>query len=57
MHPQADIIIQEDGVLPKCDLCVMRVTEVMKHQNSYTCKQAQKRHTNEIRQDEQARAN
>ena len=57
LHPQADIIIQEDGVLPKCDLCGMRATDILKHQNSYTCKQAQRRRTNETRQDEQARAN
>ena len=56
MHPQADIIIQEDGILPKCNLCGMRTPNVQKHQNSYTCKQAQRRRTNEQRQDDQFRA-
>ena len=56
-HPQADIIIEEDGELPKCGLCGMRTVDVQKHMNNYTCKQAQRRRTNEGRQDEQFRAN
>ena len=56
IHPQAEIIIEEDGVLPKCELCGMRTSDILKHQNGYTCKQAQRRRVNENRQDEQAQA-
>ena len=49
MHPQTDIIIQEDGILSKCNLCGMRTPDISKHQNTYTCKQAQRRRNNEQR--------
>lgn len=56
MHPSADIIIDEDGLIPKCDLCGFRSKNMDKHRNSSTCKQAQRRKTNSIKQEEQGRA-
>ena len=58
MHPRADIVITEDGILPKCSLCGMRVSgDISKHQTSYTCKKGSYRRQNEIKQDQQFQAN
>ena len=56
-HPRSDIIIEEDGELSKCQLCGMRTADIQKHTNNYTCKQAQRRRSNEEKQDDQFRAN
>ena len=32
-HPEADIIIEEDGELPKCDFCGMQAKDLAKHKN------------------------
>ena len=56
VHPQADILIMEDGKLPKCTKCGMRVVDMDKHLDSYTCKKGASRRANEIKQDRQARA-
>ena len=53
IHPQADICIREDGKLPKCNKCGMRVKDLTKHIDSYTCKKGASRRTNEIKQDNQ----
>ena len=55
-HPKDDIVIQEDGVLPKCELCGMRTSNLEKHRNTPTCKKAQTRRTNEVKQEQQAKA-
>ena len=57
MHPHADIIINEDGELPKCQKCGMRVTDLAKHTDSFTCKRGAPRHSNEVKQDKQSEAN
>ena len=56
-HPNADIIVHSDGVLPKCQLCGMRCTNLQRHQGSATCKKAHQRRRHEKLQKEQARAN
>lgn len=55
-HPTANIQIEGDGILPKCELCGMRTKNVEKHKKSPTCLKARKRRGNEIRQDLQAEA-
>ena len=56
MHPLADIIIDVDGLLPKCDKCGFRSKNMEKHRDSSTCKQAQRRKANSMKQEEQERA-
>ena len=56
-HPEADVIITEDGILPKCQLCGFRTKNMTKHENSPTCLQAQRRRGNEEKMIEQAKAN
>ena len=54
IHPQANIMIDEDGILPKCQMCGMRISGNMdQHQNSFTCKRGRMRRQNEIKQDQQ----
>ena len=55
-HPKTDIVIEEDGVLAKCDLCGMRTKTLNRHRDSPTCKQAQRRQDNEAKQEEQHKA-
>ena len=55
-HPEADIIIEEDGELPKCDLCGMRTKDIPKHVKSTICQKARKRRGFEMKQDLQAEA-
>ena len=55
-HPNANIIIEQDGRLEKCILCGMRAKDMNKHQQSDTCAKARVRRTNEERQDSQAEA-
>ena len=38
MHPEADIIIESDGELTKCNFCGMRVKDEVKHAKSEACK-------------------
>ena len=57
IHPEANIVIEEDGVLPKCQICGMRVSgDLDKHQNSFTCKLGASRRRNETKQDRQFEA-
>ena len=56
IHPRADIIIEQDGELPKCIKCGMRVADLNKHVDSYTCRKGSMRRINEVRQKEQAAA-
>ena len=51
LHPDADIIIEEDGELPKCFKCGMRATNLDKHMDSFTCKRGANRRMNELKQD------
>ena len=37
-HPGAEIKIEEDGWLPKCQQCGMRMADPKKHEGSVTCK-------------------
>ena len=37
IHPDADIIIAEDGELSKCEKCGMRCKNIPRHQASATC--------------------
>ena len=55
-HPEDKIIISEDGVLPKCGLCGMRMMDIPKHQKSQTCGKLRTRRMNEEKQDKQAEA-
>ena len=56
IHPRADIIINDDGELPKCPKCGMRTSNLEKHLDSYTCKKGTIRRQNKDRQDKQAAA-
>ena len=51
MHPTADILIAEDGLLPKCELCGFRTKDLDRHRQSKTCLQAQRRRQNKKKQD------
>ena len=53
IHPRADIIIEQDGLLQKCNKCGMRVMDINKHIDSYTCKKGASQRINEVRQDNQ----
>ena len=56
IHPDADIIINQDGKIAKCQLSGIRVVNMNTHINSYTCRKGQERRRNEIRQDRQVEA-
>ena len=56
-HPEADIIIQADGELPKCDKCMMRCKNLKSHQLTKTCQNLSRRRNNERLQDAQAEGN
>ena len=45
-HPEADIIIEQDGILPKCNRCNMRTKDIKKHQKTKQCEKGAKRKTN-----------
>ena len=53
LHPKADILIEEDGELEKCEKCGMRTANVSKHLDSYTCRKGATRRYNEASQDSQ----
>ena len=53
-HPGADVIIESDGELPKCEECGMRVRDLDKHMSSGTCRKGRKRRENERKQEMQA---
>ena len=55
-HPNADIIIEQDGRLEKCAFCGMRAKNMNRHHQSNTCAKARTRRINEERQDSQAEA-
>ena len=46
-HPQATIIIDEDGELPRCDECGMFTRDIEKHKGSSTCRKGAERRRNE----------
>ena len=56
-HPGADIIIDIDGELPKCEKCMMRCKNLRTHQNTKTCKTLSKRREYEKLQDAQVAGN
>ena len=56
-HPDADIVVKEDGELEKCESCGLRCINLQRHKNSKTCKQLTQRRRNELLQDLQAQAN
>lgn len=56
-HNDATIVINQEGILAKCNLCGMRSKNLQQHQGSDTCKQLQKQWKNETAQDSQAEAN
>ena len=55
-HPEADIIIEEDGRIPKCEVCGMRAKDMQRHKKSAICQKAGKRRMFERKQDLQAEA-
>ena len=57
IHPQASIIIEEDGILPSCPKCGMITSNVDKHIDSTSCKRRAVQRRNELSQDKQAAAN
>ena len=57
IHPQADIVINEDVELPKCQKCGMRARDLTKHLDTYTCKRGAARRNHEAKQDQQYQAN
>ena len=56
-HPEADIEIMEDGILPKCLHCGMRTSNLERHEKSSTCRKARNRRIHERKQDKQHQAN
>ena len=55
-HPTATVVIRQDGLLPKCELCKMHTRDVKKHQRTKTCEIGRGRRLNEQKQVAQARA-
>ena len=49
-HPNADVVIDADGTLPKCTICGLRTANLQKHQGSFTCNQISTRRTHENKQ-------
>ena len=41
-HNNTTIVIEEDGLLPKCNLCGMRSRDLQRHQSTETCKRLKK---------------
>ena len=56
-HPEKNITIDDDGVLPKCPRCKMHCANMEKHMRSTTCERLSNRRQNEVLQDQQAMAN
>ena len=54
-HPKATIIIEEDGVLPRCPLCGYFTNNLDRHQKTEACQKGQARRKNEEQQEKQAR--
>ena len=55
-HPEATIVIPEDGELQRCNLCGMFAMDMGRHQKTSTCKKGRGRRGNEMLQDKQAEA-
>jgi hypothetical protein len=55
-HPEATIVIPEDGEVERCDLCGMFAMNMGKHQVTSTCKKGRGRRSNEMLQNKQAEA-
>ena len=55
-HPEAVVIIPEDGRLERCPLCQMFSANITAHQATKTCQKLRQRQTNEELQDRQAEA-
>ena len=55
-HPEKSIIIDDDGLLPKCPKCKMHNGNMEKHIESATCRRLAVRRQNEVLQDQQATA-
>ena len=55
-HPEKDISIDDDGLLPKCPKCRMHCSDMEKHLQSKTCEKIFTRRRNEDLQDKQVMA-
>ena len=55
-HPNDEIIIAEDGILPKCDQCGMQTIDIATHYNSTTCKKGMRQRENAEKRKTQALA-
>ena len=55
-HFESNLIIKEDGELPRCNLCGMYTKDVTAHQKTKTCLKGKKRRECEILQNKQAEA-
>ena len=55
-HPEAKIIIKEDGEAMRCDLCGMFTLDMDRHKRTKTCQLNQERRKKERLQDRQAEA-
>ena len=55
-HPEKDISIDDDGLLPKCPKCKMHCLDMEKHLRSKTCEKIFTRRRNEDLQDKQVMA-
>ena len=55
-HPEAKIIIKDDGEVERCNLCGMFLKNVERHQKTKECEIGRRRRKHEKLQNEQARA-
>ena len=55
-HPEAIVVVPEDGILPQCKLCGMFTKNIKKHQKIETCQKGRRRRKNEQLQDTQHQA-
>ena len=54
-HPEATIIIEEDGELPRCPLCGYFTSDIERHQRTEACRKGRARRKNEEQQEKQAK--
>ena len=55
-HPEAKVIIKQDGELSRCELCSMFTANVQKHQRSKTCEKMRKQREHEQLLEKQQKA-
>jgi len=53
-HPDAKLVIEDDGVIAQCELCGMHAVNMQTHQQTKTCATWRERQKHQELQDKQA---